>query len=83
MGGLVIPTILAAMIMTRICGTPLSYHRSHLVEGKNWFGYFPEVILGDKMNLIVRLGGIHLLRSQNFLDFGPPPPPLFAFWAQS
>ena len=26
------------------------------------------------------LGGIHLLRSQNFQDFGPPPPLVRFFW---
>ena len=31
---------------------------------------------------VFRQGVIHLLRSQNFRDFGPPPP-LFAFWAES
>ena len=39
MGGLVVSPILAAMTMTRLCGAPLSSHRPHIVEGKNWFGH--------------------------------------------
>ena len=44
------------------------------LDPRYWFA-------GETISRGWRLGGIHLLRSQNFRDFGPPPP-LFAFWAE-
>ena len=45
-------------------------------------GNGPTETCGNELCEIIMLGGIHLLRSQNFRDFRPPPP-LFAFWAES
>ena len=42
-------------------------------------GNGPTETCGNELCEIIMLGGIHLLRSQNFRDFGPPPPLVRSF----